>query len=122
MKEITREMIEKVVYEKFKEISEDASNMIVENMNVCKKEYAYLQNEQLEHGIKNILVPTSTAYQMSMYMMAEVLCELLCGEEKEDESSNESNEIILDAGQSLTIKKGEHRIEINDNGVVVKNL
>ena len=111
-------MINKVVYEKFEKIAEDASDIILKNMDVCEKEYVHLQNEQL-NSIKNIFVPISTASQMSMYTMREVLCELLCDEEKTEELVAESNEIILEAGHSLTVKKGNQRIEINDNGVVV---
>lgn len=119
MRELTRDVIVDVIYEKADKWSKDTSEVLIDNIKNYGININELNNEQLEKYVYNTMVPISTVYQLCLYTMSSVLSELLCNEEKADESSNESNEIILDAGKSLTVINGNHRIEINDNGVVV---
>lgn len=114
-------MIEDAVYGSFDKISKFTPEIVMENIKRNKDLIDEFEDARAGVASFDIMVSTATASHLFLNTIVNILCELLCDEEKADESSNESNEIILDAGKSLTVINGNHRIEINDNGVVVFN-
>lgn len=83
MKKITREMIENVVREKAQNVTEHTAEILLENMENCISNHNELEDKDFANHLTNIMVPVSTAYQIGVYTMISVLCDLLCEEGEE---------------------------------------
>lgn len=83
MKKITREMIENVVHEKAQKVTEHTAEILLENMDNCIDNHRVFEDKNFANQLTNTMIPISTAYQISVLTMINVLCELFCEEGEE---------------------------------------
>lgn len=83
MKKITREMIENIVEKNAQKVTEYTAEILLENMENCIDKHRVFENKNFANQLTNTMIPISTAYQISVLTMINVLCELLCEEGEE---------------------------------------
>lgn len=80
-------MIENVVREKSQKVIEHTAEILLENVEKCIDNHKVFEDKNFANQLTNIMIPVGTAYQIGVYTMIDVLCELLCEEEKTEEAT-----------------------------------
>ena len=84
MKKFTEEQIEKAILDVAEKITENTSKLLGDNYINCSKIPDEIEDKDVGKYVSDVMVPISTAYQLSLYTMYNVLCELLCDEEERE--------------------------------------
>lgn len=77
MQKLTEEIIGEVISDVAKEMTKRTSEILLENYENCLNIPNDIEDKEVGSYLSNVMVPLSTAYQLSMYTMYNVLCELL---------------------------------------------
>ena len=88
MKKFTKEQIQEVVTDMMKDMAKNTLEILLDNMENCTSQTCELEDKKLVQYIDNVMIPVSTAYQMSMFAMTNALCKLLCEDELEGVKNN----------------------------------
>lgn len=83
MKKFTREQIEEIVLDAVNKMLQNTSEILLGNMDNCINKTDQLEDKGFANQINNVMIPVSTAYQMSVYTTEIILCKLLCEDENE---------------------------------------
>lgn len=78
MSKLEKEEIRKIVIDTMEEMSRNTANILFDNIENCIDETQEIKDDmRMQQYVLDIMIPISTAYQMSMFTTAHILYKLL---------------------------------------------